>query len=107
MDIRLKHRYEDERRIMKHVSEMTEEENNEFNRLVEIERVKLINQLERRLHNLKYEKEEFYTNETLNYERLVKENNNHFCVCGFRCLRGMGKTKFKCGKQTCKLYEHK
>ena len=106
MDIRLVHRYDDVRRIMKHVSEMTEEENNEFNRLVEIERLTLINQLERRLHNLKYEKEEFYTNETLNYERLVKENNNHFCVCGFR-LRGMGKTKFKCGKETCKLYEHK
>ena len=107
MDIRLEHRYEDERRIMKHVSEMTKEENNEFNRLIELERLKLINQYEKRLNNLKNEKEKFYTNETLNYERLVKENNNHFCVCGFRCRRGMGKTKFKCGKVCCKLYEHK
>ena len=41
---------------MKHVPEMTEEENNEFNRRIEIERLTLINQLEKRLNNLIHNK---------------------------------------------------
>ena len=107
MDIKLKLNYNDERRIMKHVAEMNDDEKNKFNRLVEIERLQLIKQLEEKLNCLKNNTEIFYQDETDKYERLVIENNNHFCKCGFKCKRGMGNIKWRCDKKHCKLYEWK
>ena len=107
MDIRLEHKYNEDRRIMKHVYDMNEEEVNELKRLIENKRIWKIETNEKIITWLKENKEKYFENEIAKYQYTVKNNNNHFCACGIRCKNGMGKTKFRCGKEVCKLYENK
>ena len=33
-------------------------------------------------------------------------NNSEFCVCGVKFRKGMGKTKWRCGKTYCEIYKY-
>ena len=122
MDIRLTHQYNDDRRNNEACFwyewwwiQWTQKANwkeSHFASLVlprgalENKRIWEIEANEKVITWLKENKEQYLENEIAKYKYTVKENNNHFCICGIRCKKEMGKTKFRCGKETCNLYEH-
>ena len=90
---------------MKYVIEMNENEKTELLNQIEERRKQHIADLETALFNLKNNPMEFEESEIKKYNHRVKENNKHFCVCGKRFTRGMGKPKFRCGNKYCRTYE--
>ena len=49
---------------------------------------------------------EFEEEECLKYNMRAVKNNSEFCICGVRFRKGMGKTKWRCGKNYCEIYKY-
>ena len=97
--------YMTERKIMKTISEMNQEEKTELLKTIEENRKDKIKNLKETLEDLTHKPKEFEDEECLKYNMRAAKNNSEFCVCGVRFRKGMGKYKFRCGKTHCKIYK--
>lgn len=93
------------REIMKHYNQMNDEEIEIFNKTLEEKRMSEIDNIVKELLFLLQNADKYKEKEIYSYDRIVQLNNRNFCVCGKTVFRGMGKPKFKCGKDYCKFYE--
>ena len=97
--------YMTERKIMKTISEMNQDEKNELLKTIEENRKDKIKTLKETLEDLTHKPKEFEDEECLKYNMRAAKNNSEFCVCGVRFRKGMGKYKFRCGKTHCEIYK--
>ena len=86
-----------ESKIMKTISEMSQDEKTVLLKTIEESRINKIKTLKETLEDLTNKPKEFEDEECLKYEMKVSKHNSEFCVCGVRFKKGMGKYKFKCG----------
>ena len=93
------------REIMKHYNQMNEEELENFNKTLEEKRMREIDNLVKELLFLLQNQDKYKEKEICSYDRIVQLNNRNFCVCGKSISRGMGKPKYRCGKNHCQFYE--
>jgi len=91
--------------IMKHYNQMNDEELENFDKIIEEKRMSKIDNLVEELLFLLQNKDKHKEREVVAYDRIVQLNNRNFCICGKIVNRGMGKAKFRCGKDFCKFYE--
>jgi hypothetical protein len=91
--------------IMKHYNQMYNEELENFNKTIEEKRMSKIDDLVQELLFLLQNQDKHKEKEIYSYDEIVRLNNRNFCVCGKIVNRGMGKPKFRCGKDYCKFYE--
>ena len=96
-----------ESKIMKTISEMSQDEKIVILKTIEESRINKIKTLKETLEDLTNKPKEFEDEECLKYEMKVSKHNSEFCVCGVRFKKGMGKYKFKCGKTYCELYKYR
>ena len=94
-----------ERKIMKTISEMNQDEKTELLKTIEENRIDKIKTLKETLEDLTHKPREFEDEECLKCNMRAARNNSEFCVCGVRFRKGMGKYKFKCGKTHCEIYK--
>ena len=95
-----------ERKIMKTISEMSQEEKTELLKTIEENRLDKIKTLKELLEDLTHKPKEFEDEECLKYDMRAARNNSEFCVCGVKFRKGMGKTKWRCGKNYCEIYKY-
>jgi hypothetical protein len=95
-----------ERKIMKTISEMNQEEKTELLKTIEESRLDKIKTLKETLEDLTHKPKEFEDEECLKYDMRAARNNSEFCVCGVKFRKGMGKTKWRCGKNYCEIYKY-
>ncbi len=98
--------YMTERKIMKTISEMNQEEKTELLKTIEESRLDKIKTLKETLEDLTHKPKEFEDEECLKYDMRAARNNSEFCVCGVKFRKGMGKTKWRCGKNYCEIYKY-
>ena len=84
--------YMTERKIMKTISEMTQDEKTELLKTIEENRLDKIKTLKETLEDLTQKPKEFEDEECLKYNMRAARNNSEFCVCGVKFRKGMGKT---------------
>jgi hypothetical protein len=96
-----------ESKIMKTISEMSQDEKTELLKTIEENRINKIKTLKETLEGLTNNPKEFEDEECLKYNMRASKHNSEFCVCGVKFRKGMGKFKFKCGKTHCELYNYK
>ena len=97
--------YMTERKIMKTISEMNQDEKTELLKTIEENRLDKIKTLKETLEDLTHKPKEFEDEECLKYNMRAARNNSEFCVCGVRFRKGMGKYKFRCDKTYCEVYK--
>ena len=97
--------YMTERKIMKTISEMNQDEKTELLKTIEENRLDKIKTLKETLEDLTHKPKEFEEEECLKYNMRAAKNNSEFCVCGVKFRKGMGKYKFRCGKTHCEIYK--
>ena len=97
--------YMTERKIMKTISEMNQDEKTELLKAIEENRIDKIKTLKENLDDLVNKPKDFEDEECLKYNMKAAKNNSEFCVCGVKFRKGMGKYKFRCGKTHCELYK--
>ena len=93
------------RKIMKTISEMSQDEKTELLKAIEENRIDKIKTLKETLEDLTNKSKEFEDEECLKYNIRASKNNSEFCVCGVMFRKGMGKHKFRCGKTHCEVYK--
>ena len=98
--------YMTERKIMKTISERNQEEKTELLKTIEENRLDKIKNLKETLEDLTHKPKEFEDEECLKYNMRAARNNSEFCVCGVKFRKGMGKTKWRCGKNYCEIYKY-
>ena len=98
--------YMTERKIMKTISEMNQDEKTELLKTIEENRKDKIKTLKETLVDLTQKPKEFEDEECLKYNMRAARNNSEFCVCGVKFRKGMGKTKWRCGKNYCEIYKY-
>ena len=98
--------YMTERKIMKTISEMNQDEKTELLKTIEENRKDKIKNLKETLEDLTHKPKEFEDEECLKYDMRAARNNSEFCVCGVKFRKGMGKTKWRCGKNYCEIYKY-
>ena len=93
-----------ERKIMKNISEMSQDEKREL-----IKRLKRVDQkkLKETLEDLQINTKEFEDVECLKYNIMASRNNSNFCACGIPFKRSKGMNHYKCGKTHCNVYGFK
>jgi len=94
-----------ERKIMKTMSEMNQDEKTELLKAIEENRIDKIKTLKENLDDLVNKPKDFEDEECLKYNMKAAKNNSEFCVCGVKFRKGMGKYKFRCGKTHCEIYK--
>ena len=97
--------YMTERKIMKTMSEMNQDEKTELLKAIEENRIDKIKTLKENLDDLVNKPKDFEDEECLKYNMKAAKNNSEFCVCGVKFRKGMGKYKFRCGKTHCEIYK--
>ncbi len=97
--------YMTERKIMKTMSEMNQDEKTELLKAIEENRIDKIKTLKENLDDLVNKPKDFEEEECLKYNMKAAKNNSEFCVCGVKFRKGMGKYKFRCGKTHCEIYK--
>jgi hypothetical protein len=95
-----------ERKIMKTISEMNQGEKTKLLKTIEENRKDKIKTLKETLEDLTHKPKEFEDEECLKYNMRAARNNSEFCVCGVKFRKGMGKTKWRCGKNYCEIYKY-
>ncbi len=95
-----------ERKIMKTISEMSQDEKTELLKTIEENRLDKIKTLKETLEDLTHKPKEFEDEECIKYNMTAARNNSEFCVCGVKFRKGMGKTKWRCGKNYCEIYKY-
>jgi hypothetical protein len=95
-----------ERKIMKTISEMNQDEKTELLKIIEENRLDKIKTLKETLEDLTHKPKDFEDEECLKYDMRAARNNSDFCVCGVKFRKGMGKTKWRCGKNYCEIYKY-
>jgi len=91
---------------MKTISEMNQEEKTELLKTIEENRLDKIKNSKETLEDLTHKPKEFEDEECLKYDMRAARNNSEFCVCGVKFRKGMGKTKWRCGKNYCEIYKY-
>ena len=94
-----------ESKIMKTISEMSQDEKTELLKTIEENRINKIKTLKETLEGLTTYPKEFEDEECLKYNMRASKHNSEFCVCGVKFRKGIGKTKFRCGKTYCEIYK--
>jgi hypothetical protein len=94
-----------ERKIMKTISEMNQDEKTELLKAIEETRIDKIKTLKVNLDDLVNKPKDFEDEECLKYNMRAAKNNSEFCACGVKFRKGMGKYKFRCGKTHCEIYK--
>ena len=94
-----------ERKIMKTISEMNQDEKTELLKAIEETRIDKIKTLKVNLDDLVNKPKDFEDEECLKYNMRAAKNNSEFCACGVKFRKGMGKYKFRCGKTNCEIYK--
>ena len=97
--------YMTERKIMKTISEMNQDEKTELLKTIEEKRLDKIKSFKVNLEDLIHKPKEFEEEECLKYNMRAAKNNSEFCICGVKFRKGMGKYKFRCGKTHCEIYK--
>ena len=97
--------YMTERKIMKTMSELNQDEKTELLKAIEENRIDKIKTLKENLDDLVNKPKDFEDEECLKYNMKADKNNSEFCVCGVKFRKGMGKYKFRCGKTHCEIYK--
>ena len=98
--------YMTERKIMKTISEMNQDEKTELLKAIEENRIDKIKTSKVNLDDLVNKPKDFEDEECLKYNMKAAKNNSEFCVCGVKFRKGMGKTKFRCGKTHCEIKKY-
>ncbi len=91
---------------MKTISEMNQDEKTELLKIIEENRLDKIKTLKETLEDLTHKPKDFVDEECLIYDMRAARNNSEFCVCGVKFRKGMGKTKWRCGKNYCEIYKY-
>ena len=94
-----------ESKILKTIAEMSQDEKSELLKTIEENRIDKIKTLKETLDDLTNKPKEFEDEECLKYNMRASKHNSEFCVCGVKFRKGMGKFKFKCGKDHCSIYK--
>ena len=79
------------RKIMKTISEMSQDEKIELLKAIEENRIDKIKTLKETLEDLTNKPKEFVDEECLKYNMRASKNNSEFCVCVPMFRKGMGK----------------
>ena len=94
-----------ESKIMKTIAEMSQDEKTKLLKTIEENRIDKIKTLQENLADLIHRPKEFEDEECLKYNMRASKHNSEFCVCGVKFRKGMGMTKFRCGKDHCSIYK--
>ena len=95
----------EKRKILKTISEMNQDEKTELLKTIEENRIDKIKTLKENLADLIHRPKEFEDEECLKYNMRASKHNSDFCICEVKFRKGMGKTKFRCGKDYCAIYK--